>query len=146
MHAGVSLYALSSSAVFEGHGEQQYRIHGHSTSCCACSLGCARSPPNSRHHFDYVMSLPTPQPWSVFMSAFPVLRVFDIRGWFPGTQLTLITRVNCTYLVEISEVKRPLGSRRRSGNLILKCTFIKQDERAWTGLIWIWLGTTGWLL
>jgi len=41
------------------------------------------------------------------------------------------------------EVKRPLGRPRCSGRIILKWIFRKWNGGAWTGLIWLRIGTVG---
>jgi hypothetical protein len=46
-------------------------------------------------------------------------------------------------LLEKSEGKRPLGRPRHRWGIILKCIFKKWDGKAWTGLIWLRIGTVG---
>ena len=47
-------------------------------------------------------------------------------------------------LVGIYEGKRPLGDIE--WRIILRQIFRKWDVRAWTGLIWLRIGTGGWYL
>jgi hypothetical protein len=50
-------------------------------------------------------------------------------------------------LVGKPEGKKPLGGPRRvDGRIILKWILNRQDGRAWTGLIWFRIGTSGGLL
>jgi hypothetical protein len=51
-------------------------------------------------------------------------------------------------LMRKPEGKRPLGRLvpYTHGRIILNYILKKQDTIAWTGLIWLWLGTSGVLL
>ena len=49
-------------------------------------------------------------------------------------------------LVGKREERRPLGRPRLNGRIILKWILVKLDGRAWTGSIWLRIGTGGWLL
>jgi hypothetical protein len=49
-------------------------------------------------------------------------------------------------LVGRPEGRRPLGRSRRRWEDNIKMIFKKWDERAWTGLIWLRIGTGGGLL
>jgi hypothetical protein len=49
-------------------------------------------------------------------------------------------------LVGTPEGMRPLGRPRRRWRIILKWIFKKWDGAAWTGLIWLRIGTGGGLL
>ena len=44
-------------------------------------------------------------------------------------------------LVGNAEGKKPLGRPRRKWEIILRWIFRKWDERVWTGLIWLRIGT-----
>jgi hypothetical protein len=48
-------------------------------------------------------------------------------------------------LVGRPEGRRPRGRPRRNGRIILKWIFMK-GKGAWTGLIWLRIGTGGWIL
>jgi hypothetical protein len=51
-------------------------------------------------------------------------------------------RVAYRVLVGKPEGKKP----HEMPSIILNWIFKKWDGRAWTGLIWLWIGTGGWLL
>ena len=46
-------------------------------------------------------------------------------------------------LVGKPDGKRPLGRPRLDGRIILRRVFTKWDVGAWTGLIWLRIGTDG---
>jgi hypothetical protein len=49
-------------------------------------------------------------------------------------------------LVGKPEGKRPLGRPSLIGNTVVKWSLKKENGREWTGLIWLGIGTDGWLL
>jgi hypothetical protein len=49
-------------------------------------------------------------------------------------------------LVGKPEGRRPLGRTSVDGRIILKWTCERLDGGAWTGAIWLWIGTGGELL
>jgi hypothetical protein len=51
-----------------------------------------------------------------------------------------------TFLVGISERKRPLGRARRRWEILLERILRKQGGKMWTGRIWLRIGTNDRLL
>jgi hypothetical protein len=49
----------------------------------------------------------------------------------------------CRFLVRTPEGKRPLGEQGVDGRIILRWIFRKWDVVAWTGSIWLRIGTVG---
>ena len=49
-------------------------------------------------------------------------------------------------LVGKPEGRRPLGTPRQDGRIIIKGIFSKWDGRSWTGLIWLKMWTGGGVL